>query len=136
MLRILKRDGQIVGHNYIRPFNRYHDPNGSNIFLDIANHAKSGKTVFIEMARADETIRKVISERVCSELLTMMMTEFTNGTLNEKFVIIYFEEAHTLFEKSDSNLNNIYNKLAKEGAKFHISMVYATQSMTTLVGFT
>jgi DNA helicase HerA-like ATPase len=27
---------------------------------------------------------------------------------------------------------NVYNKIAKEGAKFNISMVYATQSMSTL----
>jgi DNA helicase HerA-like ATPase len=61
-----------------------------------------------------------------------MMQRFTNGTLADVFIVLYFEEAHTLFRKDDTDLNSIYNKLAKEGAKFHISMVYATQSMSTL----
>jgi DNA helicase HerA-like ATPase len=46
--------------------------------------------------------------------------------------LFYFEEAHRLFERDDSNLRSIYNKLAKEGAKYRIGLVYGTQSMTTL----
>ena len=61
-----------------------------------------------------------------------MMTLFGEDKLEDKFVVLYFEEAHELFPEADRDLNNVYNKLAKEGAKFHISMVYATQSMTTL----
>ena len=61
-----------------------------------------------------------------------MMIRFTDGSLGNLFVVLYFEEAHTLFRKDDSDLNDIYNKLAKEGAKFHVSMAYATQSMSTL----
>jgi DNA helicase HerA-like ATPase len=47
-------------------------------------------------------------------------------------VLFYFEEAHNLFRSDDKDLTSVYNKLAKEGAKFRIGMVYATQSMTTL----
>jgi DNA helicase HerA-like ATPase len=47
-------------------------------------------------------------------------------------VLFYFEEAHNLFRSDDRDLTSVYNKLAKEGAKFRIGMVYATQSMTTL----
>lgn len=46
--------------------------------------------------------------------------------------MFYFEEAHRLFNKDDSDLNSIYNILAKEGAKMNIAMVFATQSMTTI----
>ena len=60
------------------------------------------------------------------------MNDFSDGNLGDRFVVLYFEEAHTLFRADDKDLNNVYNKIAKEGAKFHLSMVYATQSMTTL----
>ena len=133
LLSILKGDGTRTGHNYIRPFGtKFHDPNGSSIFAEISNFARSGRTVFIEMAQGNEQVRKVLSERICQRILADMMNEFSNGTLGNNFVVLYFEEAHTLFRADDKDLNSIYNKVAKEGAKFHLSMVYATQSMTTL----
>ncbi len=131
-LRILKVDGTVAGHTYIRPFAKFHDPNGSDLFRQISNDARNGVTVFVEMARANEQVRRVLSERICQQVLADMMNDFSSGTLGGKFVVMYFEEAHTLFRADDKDLNSIYNKIAKEGAKFHLSMVYATQSMTTL----
>lgn len=133
LLSILKGDPTRTGHNYIRPFGtKFHDPAGSSIFFEISKLARSGKTVFVEMAQGNEQVRKVLSERICQQVLRDMINEFSNGTLGNNFVVLYFEEAHTLFRADDKGLNSIYNKVAKEGAKFHLSMVYATQSMTTL----
>jgi DNA helicase HerA-like ATPase len=48
-------------------------------------------------------------------------------------VQLYFEEAHNLFPKdSDNRGMSIYSKIAKEGAKYHIGMVYSTQSVTSI----
>lgn len=88
--------------------------------------------VLVDFARAEEQVRKNLSEQICSQLLGDMVRLFSEGGLEDRFVVLYFEEAHELFPQADRDLNNVYNKLAKEGAKFHISMVYATQSMTTL----
>jgi hypothetical protein len=132
MLRILKDDGTISGKQYFVPFKGYHDPAGSNTFEEISSHVQAGKTVLVDFARADEQVRKNLSERICQKILADMMRLFGDDELGERFVVLYFEEAHELFPAADRDLNNVYNKLAKEGAKFHISMVYATQSMTTL----
>lgn len=132
MLRILADDGTISGKQYFEPFRSYHDPEGSNTFEEISRHAREGKTVLVDFARAEEQVRKNLSERICQRLLSDMMALFGEDKLEDKFVVLYFEEAHELFPQADKDLNNVYNKLAKEGAKFHISMVYATQSMTTL----
>lgn len=132
MLRILKDDGSISGKQYFEPFKDYHDPKGSSTFDEISRHARDGKTVLVDFARADEGVRRNLSERICGRLLGDMMKLFSDGELDDRFVVLYFEEAHELFPQADKDLNNVYNKLAKEGAKFHISMVYATQSMTTL----
>lgn len=81
----------------------------------------------------DERVRKALADRVSKSLLTSQMQLFNQNKLGNRFVVLYFEEAHNLFPKSDKEVDtDVYNKLAKEGAKFHISMVYATQSISTL----
>jgi DNA helicase HerA-like ATPase len=133
LLQILENDGSISGSRYLNPFIKYHDIEGSNTFQEISEHAQAGKTVLIDFAKADENVRKNLSDRICRKVLGDMMSRFSNNSLGDDFIVLYFEEAHTLFRQDDKDLDkNIYNKLAKEGAKFHLSMVYATQSMTTL----
>jgi len=49
------------------------------------------------------------------------------------YIQLYFEEAHNLFPKDeDLDTPDIYKRIAKEGAKFHIGMIYSTQSVTTI----
>src|SRR5207248_671783 len=52
--------------------------------------------------------------------------------LANHFVQLYFEEAHNLFPVDDKDLTGVYARFAKEGAKFHIGMVYSTQSPSTI----
>ena len=132
LLALFKPDPTKKLANYFLPFSKFHDPQGSSLFSEISKFVRQGKTVFIETARANEIVRAALSERICRQVLGDMTEEFSTGTLGDHYVVLYFEEAHTLFNKDDSDLNSVYNKIAKEGAKFHISMVYATQSMTTL----
>lgn len=132
MLRSLS-DKTIVAHNYIRPFNKYHNPKGSSIFEEIANQISGGRSVFIDMAQSNEVVRNNLVDRVCRIIFSRQNEKFNSaGGVGERFVLFYFEEAHRLFNKDDSDLNSIYNLLAKEGAKLNIAMVYATQSMTTI----
>jgi DNA helicase HerA-like ATPase len=110
----------------------YHDPAGTNPFKEIVQHAQAGSTVFVDLSMGDERVRKALADRICSNLLASQMSKFNRNELGNSFVVLYFEEAHNLFPKSDTEVGtDVYNKLAKEGAKFHISMVYATQSMST-----
>lgn len=60
--------------------------------------------------------------------------KFTNNKLGNHFIQLYFEEAHNLFKNNDnSDETRIYRRFAKEGAKYHIGMVYSTQSPTTIL---
>jgi len=59
-------------------------------------------------------------------------SKFTSNDLGDHFIQLYFEEAHNLFPTRDQDIVDIYRKLAKEGAKYHIGMVYSTQSVTTI----
>jgi hypothetical protein len=132
LLRMLS-DDSIVAHNYLRPFNKYHSPQGASIFEDIAKFIDDGKSVFIDMSQSNDVVRNNLVDRVCRIVFQHQNQRFSSETgMENRFVLFYFEEAHRLFNKDDSDLNSIYNLLAKEGAKLNIAMAYATQSMTTI----
>lgn len=125
----------ISGPKKITPFTDYHDPRGGNLSESIVKEVEQGKTVLIDLAQADQQVSQFYTEMLAKAVLAKQMEKFANISVEEfesHSVLFYFEEAHNLFRSDDKDLKSTYNKLAKEGAKFRIGMVYATQSMTTL----
>lgn len=125
----------ISGPKKITPFTDYHDPRGGNLAQSIVSEVEQGKTVLIDLAQADQQVSQFYTEMLVKAVLAKQMDKFASLTTDEfesHSVLFYFEEAHNLFRSDDKDLKSTYNKLAKEGAKFRIGMVYATQSMTTL----
>ncbi len=60
------------------------------------------------------------------------MGNFTRNKPNN-FVQFYFEEAHNLFpKKEDKDMSDIYNRIAKEGAKLNLGLIYATQEVSSI----
>jgi DNA helicase HerA-like ATPase len=60
------------------------------------------------------------------------MDRFIKNVPNN-FIQFYFEEAHNLFPKrEDKDLSQIYNRLAKEGAKLNLGLIYATQEVSSI----
>lgn len=125
-------DRNISGTQYLIRFAKYHSTSGSNVLSEIVEEVDHGRTVIIDLANADEVVAGFYSELVSKEVFRNQMRKFTAGTFGTHSVVFYFEEAHNLFRRDDKDLTSVYNRLAKEGAKFRIGMVYATQSMTTL----
>lgn len=125
-------DTSVSGTQYLIPFAKYHDGAGADVVKNIVGEVDAGKTVIVDLANADEVVARYYSELVSKAIFRRQTEKFTQGSLGNHSVLFYFEEAHNLFTKDDKNLTSIYNRLAKEGAKNRIGMVYATQSMTTL----
>lgn len=132
MLKILSGSVGTGAPKFSR-FSKYHAPEGSDISQEIFKYALAGKTVLIDLALGDENVRRSLVKHVCQVILREMMKLFSQNALGNRFIVLYFEEAHTLFPRDDRGVgDDVYNRIAKEGAKFHLSMVYATQSMSTL----
>ena len=99
---------------------------------DILNNLMSGKIVIVDLSLGDPNIQSLFSERICRTIFNNAIVRFTS-TLPNNFIQFYFEEAHNLFpKKDDKDLSQIYNRLAKEGAKLNLGLIYATQEVSSI----
>lgn len=99
---------------------------------DILQNLRQGKIIIVDLSLGDPNIQSLFSERICRTIFNDAISRFTR-TLPNNFVQFYFEEAHNLFpQKDDRNLSQIYNRLAKEGAKLNLGLIYATQEVSSI----
>ncbi|NEQ85905.1 MAG: DUF87 domain-containing protein, partial [Moorea sp. SIO2I5] len=99
---------------------------------DILNKLRQGKIIIVDLSLGNPEIQAMFSERICRRIFTDAIARFTSTRPNN-FIQFYFEEAHNLFpKKEDRDLSQIYNRLAKEGAKFNLGLIYATQEVSSI----
>lgn len=128
-----KENGAVVsGYKKISKYIEFHDLKSDASIEKIIKYIKGGKTVILDLSNSSPVIRDFFSEKISSEIFNKQMDLFTQNQLSNKYIQFYFEEAHNLFPSTDKDLSNIYNRLAKEGAKLNIGLVYSTQSISSL----
>jgi hypothetical protein len=117
----------------LSPLKDYHDESSKVSFeKDIVEKLRNGKIVIVDLSQGDPTIQGLYSERICNEIFKNAMKNFIDAKPNN-FIQFYFEEAHNLFpKKDDKDLSQTYNRIAKEGAKLHLGMTYATQEVSSI----
>ncbi len=93
---------------------------------------REGQIVIADLSQGDPTIIQMYSQKICQRIFRDAMSRFIQNRSNN-FIQMYFEEAHNLFpKKEDKDLSQIYNRLAKEGAKLHLGIIYATQEVSSI----
>lgn len=99
---------------------------------EIPKHLREGKIVIVDLSQGSPTVQNIFSQRICRSIFNDAMNRFVNNLPNN-FIQFYFEEAHNLFpKKDDKDLTDIYNRIAKEGAKLQLGMIYATQEVSSI----
>lgn len=99
---------------------------------DILQHLRLGKIVIVDLSLGDEDIQRMFTERITRKIFQNSLKRFVETKPNN-FIQFYFEEAHNLFpKKDDKDLSQIYNRLAKEGAKLNLGLIYATQEVSSI----
>lgn len=120
--------GPIILRDYIK----YHAKDAGDFTKEIIDYIDNGKTVILDLGNAPDKIRRYFSDLISQEVFNHQERKFVNSNLNDHYVQLYFEEAHNLFPPNTDDHTGIYSRFAKEGAKFHIGMVYSTQSPSTI----
>ncbi|MDD3179823.1 MAG: DUF87 domain-containing protein [Opitutaceae bacterium] len=122
-----------AGFRTLQPVRDQHTSTAQKPFdQDILELLRAGKIVIVDLSLGDPNLQAMFSERICRKLFQDAMQRFTETKPNN-FIQFYFEEAHNLFpKKEDRDLSQIYNRIAKEGAKLNLGLVYATQEVSSV----
>ena len=123
---------KVSGYKFLTEFNYLHSLKGGNDYKkDIDSALREGKIILVDLSTASTETQQKYIDRLCSYIFSQSMEKFTNDEEPE-FIQMYFEEAHNIFPKDDQDLKNIYNRLAKEGAKLKIGISYSTQEVSSI----
>ena len=121
------------GYRKLRSLISLHTNRSDTSFeIEIIKHLREGNIVIVDLSQGDPETQALFSKKICKAIFSNSMDNFTNAKPNN-FIQFYFEEAHNLFpKKDDKDLAQIYNRLAKEGAKLNLGLVYATQEVSSI----
>lgn len=121
----------INGYNVLTLATAYHSPKGSkSVPTDVYQHLCDGRIVIMDLSVGSETVRQKMAEKIATYILKQSSTSFNEGKAPPS-IVIYVEEAHNLIGK-DAELDATWPRIAKEGAKFGISLVYSTQEPSSI----
>src|SRR5215211_1269740 len=134
LLNFLNPPSRHAGVSMLRKFRQYHNRNAGDFVAEILEFLDNGNTVILDLGNADPQVRSYFSEQLSKEIFYNQVEKFSNNRIGNHYVQLYFEEAHNLFPRDQDKKagDNIYSKIAKEEAKYHIGMVYSTQSVTSI----
>ncbi|MFZ4660247.1 MAG: ATP-binding protein [Caldilineaceae bacterium] len=133
LLDFLVPKGGGSGASIIQPYRNYHDPKASDFVKDVLESLDDGKTVILDLGNAHPTLLSYFSDLLSKSVFGHQVNKFSNNKLGSHFIQLYFEEAHNLFPRNGEP-KDTYSRLAKEGAKYNIGVVYSTQSPSTIYG--
>ena len=120
----------------------WHDLGSDKDYAEaVVEQVRDGNLVIVDQLLGEPKLNRQAAERIVRGLFRAQQQNFVNAKVDPETgeivrpprVIIYAEEAHTLLPRSSEDDNtNIWARIAKEGAKFNIGMVYSTQEPSSI----
>lgn len=129
------------GVRALRPLLGEHDANSAGDYAqEVVTDLLEGKLVIFDQSLGDPDMNRAAAERIMWALFNRQKQVFIapkkdkNGNLlPPPDVLVYAEEAHNLLPaNSAADVSNIWSRVAKEGSKYRIGLVYATQEPSSI----
>lgn len=120
------------GPSLLQSYKHLHSPDAGDFLIEVLKLLDQGKTVILDLGNATDDIREYFADMLSWAVFRHQESKFVEDKLGDHYVQLYFEEAHNVFPTDNNEFTGVYTRFAKEGAKFHIGMVYSTQSPSTI----
>lgn len=128
---------QYRGTNLLNELHNFHEPSRDRTPDDhIYDLLTDGKLVIVDLTEGQESVVSSQLRKITNGLLGKSVAKFNNLNEGEDMprIQIFLEEAHRYFstDKFDNEDDSPYVQLAKEGRKFNLGLVYATQEVSAV----
>ena len=128
------------GMKLVSRLSELHAPTSTSDYADdIVQDLRAGRLVIVDQSTGDPGMNKAAAERLMWRVFQRQVQDFVNAKLDAKGrfiappdVMVYVEEAHNLLPAKSDDLTTVWSRVAKEGSKFRIGLVYATQEPSSI----